>query len=274
MSGASDYVLGQSERAARRLALQDLHFAAPSEALLDALALRPADRVVELGCGPGAFTRRILNRLGANGVVVGVDSSSGLLEQAKASLAQLGGSRFQPTLADVAKPGAWIDGADVVTGRAVLHHVPMAEFLLGRLRARLRPGTRIGFLEPDFRSPLARIAHLEATSRPELAPLLVWAKSINDLYSAWRISPCVGATLAQTLETAGYSNVRHAWHEFPTDETVIENIQMIYDEVRDTYVSLGILSAAEIDEQQRLLRALPNDVLPAVWGLHQVSAVV
>jgi len=41
----SCYVLGQSEFAARRLELQDRHFAAPSEALLDALALRPADRV-------------------------------------------------------------------------------------------------------------------------------------------------------------------------------------------------------------------------------------
>lgn len=271
---ATDYVLGQSERAARRLALQDQHFAAPSEALLDALALKPGDRVVELGCGAGAFTRRILNRLGANGVVVGVDSSASFLEHAKDSLGQHGGTRFKPTLADVAKPGAWLDGADVVTGRAVLHHVPMAEFLLGKLRAILRPGTRIGFLEPDFRSPLAKIAHLEATGRPELAPLLVWAKAINDLYAAWRISPSVGATLAQTLETAGYQNVRHVWHEFPTDATVIENILMIYDEVRDTYASLGILSLAEIDEQQKLLRALPVGALPAVWGLHQVTALV
>lgn len=268
-----EYVLGQSERAARRLALQDRHFAAPSEALLDALALKSDDRVVELGCGPGAFTRRILARLGAGGVVVGVDTSAKLLEQAQAALGP-DETRFRPTLADVAQPGAWLDGADVVTGRAVLHHVPMAEFLLGRLRALLLPGTRIGFLEPDFRSPLAKIAHLEATGRPELAPLLVWAKAINDLYAAWRISPGVGATLAQTLTAAGYADVRHAWHEFPTDATVIENIGLLYDEVRDTYVSLGILSAAEIDEQQELLRALPVGDLPPVWGLHQVTALV
>ncbi len=269
---SSDYVLGQSERAARRLALQDRHFAVPSEALLDALAIQPNDRVVELGCGPGGFTRRILNRLGANGVVVGVDSSASLLEQAKDSLAQLGGTRFKPTLADVAKPGAWLDGADVIAGRAVLHHVPMAEFLIGRLRATLRPGTRIGFLEPDFRRPLGCLA-LQEVNHPELAPLLRFARSINELYAAWRISPAVGASLAPTMEDAGYTNVRHTWHPFATDESVLENMSLIYDEVRDTFASLGIITVAEIEEQRRLLSELPVGDLPAVWGLHQVTAV-
>src|SRR5947199_1302683 len=113
MSDTAGYVLGQSDRAARRLEVQDRHLAGPSEALLDALALRPTDRVVELGCGPGGFTRRILNRLGPNGVVVAVDASASLLEQAKASLGELGGTRYKPTLADVSKPGPWLAGADV-----------------------------------------------------------------------------------------------------------------------------------------------------------------
>src|SRR5437868_2234261 len=42
----SGYVLGQSERAARRLEIQDRHFGEASEKLLDELAVRPADRVV------------------------------------------------------------------------------------------------------------------------------------------------------------------------------------------------------------------------------------
>ncbi|MBN9122753.1 MAG: methyltransferase domain-containing protein [Planctomycetes bacterium] len=274
MSTDHNYVLGQSERAARRLELQDRHFAAPSEALLDALGIRPGDRVIELGCGPGGFTNRIARRLGTGGVVVAVDASAALLEQARATVAGAGPGRVEFVRADVSRPGAWLDGADVVLGRAVLHHVPMAEYLLGRLRATLRPGTRLGFLEPDFRRPLVRLAHAEATGRPELAPLLVFSKVINDLYAAWRISPAVGASLAPALEEAGYANVRHAWHPFATDESVIENMRMIYDEVRDTLVSLGVLSAAEIAEQQQLLAALRAGDLPPVWGLHQVTAVV
>src|SRR5436305_4106243 len=102
----------------------------------------------------------------------------------------------------------------------------MVEFMLGRLRAALRPGTRLGFLEPDFRTPLARLAYLEATTRPELAPLHVWAVAINQLYLARRISPDVGVSLARTLEIAGYQGVRSEWAECPTNEQTIENMLM------------------------------------------------
>src|SRR5438132_172306 len=245
MSEAQGYVLGQSDRAARRLEVQDAHFAEASERLLDELGLRPGDRVVELGCGPGGFSRRVLGRLGPGGVLVGVDASPALLEQARGRLAGAGPARFEPVLADVARPGPWLAGADVVVGRAVLHHVPMAEFLLGRLRAALKPGTRVGFIEPDFRTPLARLAYLQATGRPELAPLGVWAVAINNLYLANRISPEVGATLAQTLKTAGYANVRGDWSECRSDSLMIENMLMFYDEVRDRLQTLGILTVDE-----------------------------
>src|SRR6202008_1112016 len=80
-----DYVLGHPAAGSRRLGVQDAPFAEASERLLDELALRPDDRVVEFGCGPGGFSRRILRRLGAGGVLVGVDCSQGLLDQAAQS---------------------------------------------------------------------------------------------------------------------------------------------------------------------------------------------
>jgi ubiquinone/menaquinone biosynthesis C-methylase UbiE len=271
MTETQGYVLGQSADAARRLAIQDAHFADVSEQLLDELALKPTDRVVELGCGPGSFSRRILQRLGAGGTLVAVDSSGGLLDQARAFLAGAGPARYEPVLADVTTLGPWLDGADVVVGRAVLHHVPMVEFLLGRLRNRLRPGTRVGFIEPDFRAPLGRLGYLEATGRPELAPLGVWATAINNLYLANRLSPAVGASLARSLELAGYRRVRSAWAECRSDQHMIENMLMFYDEVRDRLQALGVLTAAQIAEQQRLLRALPVEALPAAWGNHRVA---
>jgi ubiquinone/menaquinone biosynthesis C-methylase UbiE len=270
MSEAQGYVLGQSEGAARRLAIQDAHFAEVSEVLLDELALRPHDRVVEFGCGAGSFSRRIMRRLGADGVLVGVDCTKGLLAQAKDAVADMGPARFEPVSADIAKLGAWLDGADVVVGRTMLHHIPMVELVLGRLRAAVKPRTRVGFLEPDFRTPLARLAYLEATGRPELKPLAVWATAINQLYLANRISPAVGATLARTLEFAGYSSVRSAWTETCSSALTIENMLMFFDEVRDRLESLGILTGAEIDEQQRLLRDLSVESLPAAWGIFRV----
>jgi ubiquinone/menaquinone biosynthesis C-methylase UbiE len=271
MQPSRGYVLGQSARAARRLEIQDAHFALVSELLLDDLAVRPGERVVELGCGPGGFSRRILRRLGAGGVLVGVDYTEGLLNQARDQLGKLRPARFEPVLADIAQLGSWLDGADVVVARTVLHHIPMVEFLLGRLRARVRPGTRIGLMEPDFRTPLARLAYLEATGRPELAPLHTWAVAINQLYEANRLSPDIGATLARALELAGYRRVRADWQEAPSDALAIENMQMFYDEVRNQLDALGILTTAEVAEQQRLLRELPTEGLPAVWGIYRVA---
>jgi ubiquinone/menaquinone biosynthesis C-methylase UbiE len=271
MSEAKGYILGQTADAARRLAIQDAHFADTSERLLDDVPILPNDRVVELGCGPGSFSRRILARLGEAGTLVAVDASEGLLKHASSALND---KRFVPTLADITTLGPWLDGADVVIGRAVLHHVPMAEFLLGRLRAILKPGTRVGFIEPDFRTPLARLSYMQVTGRPELAPLGVWAVAINNLYLANRISPDVGATLAQTLKTAGYRNVRGDWSECRSDGMMIENMLMFYDEVRARLETLGIMTAAEVAEQQRLLRALVPEKLPAAWGIFRVACEV
>ena len=174
-------------------------------------------------------------------------------------------------LADITTLGKWLDGADVVVGRAVLHHVPMAEFLLGRLRAALKAGTRVGFIEPDFRSPAARLSFLEATGRTELAPLKVWGVAINHLYLANRISPDVGASLARTLQIGGYQNVRANWSECRSDGMMIENMLMFYDEVKDRLASLGIMTAVQVDEQKGLLSALNPASLPAAWGIHAVT---
>ncbi|HEX3149012.1 MAG TPA: methyltransferase domain-containing protein [Gemmataceae bacterium] len=270
MSEPTGYVLGQARDAGRRLEIQDQQFAGPSERLLDELVLKPGDRVVELGCGPGGMTRRILRRLGTAGVVVGVDGSQGLLDQARAALAGLG--RFETVVANVSELGSWLDGADVVIGRNILHHVPMAELLVGRLRTAIKPGTRVGFIEPDFRIPVARLGYLEATGRSELAPLRVWATVINQLYQARDISPAVGATLGPAMEAAGYRNVRTFWSEYPTDAAVVENLVMFYDEVRDTLGNLKIQTSSQVDEQQRLLRDLSEFPLPAAWGAHVIAA--
>jgi ubiquinone/menaquinone biosynthesis C-methylase UbiE len=272
MTKPPEYVLGQSADAARRLEIQDAHFADVSEKLLDDLALRPGDRVVELGCGAGSFSRRVIRRLGKGGVLVGVDSSPGLLDQAGRGVADAGAARFEPVLADLAQPGQWLHGADAVVARTVLHHVPMVEFFLGRLRATLRPGTRLGFIEPDFRTPLTRVAYQEATGRPELRCLLMWGLAINQLYQVNRLSPAVGATLAKSLDLAGCRIVHSFWQECRSDSLMIENMLMFYDEVRERLNALHIMTAAEIDEQQRQLRGVVADHLPPVWAVHSVIA--
>jgi hypothetical protein len=207
-----------------------------------------------------------------DGVVVGVDSSEGLLRQAKAALANEGPGRFEAVHADVTTLGPWLDGADAVVGRAMLHHVPMAEQFLGRLRARLRRGTRVGFIEPDFRSPQAQIAWQVASGRTELEPLLVWGTAINQLYNANRISPCVGATMLRALELCTLGRTRSAWFMCRSNAAMLENMRWFYAEVRDRLDEKGILPAAEVDRQRQLLAELATNDLPAAWGMFAAVA--
>lgn len=272
MSTTSDYVLGQNTDAARRLDIQDLQFAQVSEQLLDDVNLRPDARVVEIGIGAGGFTRRILRRLGPQGVLVGVDRTAGLLEQARASLAGTSAARFEPVLADVSQPGDWLVGADVVLGRTVVHHIPLAEAWLGRLHTALPAGTRVGFVEPEFRALLGRFVVLECAGRPELAVLRVWAEGITRFYEACGLSPGIGSTIGWALQASGFHDVNVTSTECPTDATVIENLLLYYSEIRAKYEQLGIMTTAEIEEQKRQLRALPAGELPAVWGIHRITA--
>ena len=106
-----------------------------------------------------------------------------------------------------------------------------------------------------------------------MAPLRIWANAINQLYQARAISPAVGASLARTLETGGSRGVREDWSECRSDEWMVENMIMFYDEVSERLASLGILTADEVVAQQALLRALTPTALPAVWGIHRVSCI-
>ena len=76
---------------------------------------------------------------------------------------------------------------------------------------------------------------------------------------------------SRTLELAGYRRVESEWFECPHDDAAIENMLLYYQEIRDKYVSLGVMTSAEIDEDQRLLASLSTDNLPAVWGMYCVT---
>lgn len=268
------YALGATSDAARRLEIQDAQFAGISERLLDRLGLQPHDCVVELGTGAGSFSRRILPRLGQASTFIGLDKTQALLDQASRQIAAVSEAQVELVLADICDADVWLARADVVVGRTVLHHLPLPEVFLGRLRGVLRPGTRLGFIEPEFRALVGRLAALEHEGRTELTPLRRWAEGISRYYQGRGLSPTIGATLARTLEAAGYQNVVGEWFECPMDSNGIENMLLYYDEVRDNYQSSGIMTPADIERDQRLLAALSVDDLPAVWGMYCVTCRV
>jgi trans-aconitate methyltransferase len=105
------------------------------------LPLRPADRVLDIGCGSGDFTATIA-ALVPGGHVVGVEPQPSLLEQAQRrarpnqSFVQAPAQQLSAAIAQTAEP------FDVVMSRAVLHWIPWTDHrsILEQCLSLLRPG--------------------------------------------------------------------------------------------------------------------------------------
>lgn len=112
------------------------------------VAPRPGERCVDLGCGTGAFTRR-LRRFSLD--LTGIDISSRSIERAK-SLAD--GERY--AVGDVRDTGLPAASFDIVTFSGVLHHLTTSEergLALHEAARLLRPGGRLFSFDPSAHSP-------------------------------------------------------------------------------------------------------------------------
>jgi trans-aconitate 2-methyltransferase len=133
----------------------------PFEDLLALVAPIPGGRAVDLGCGPGALTRVLHERVGA-ATTLGLDSSEAMLTKAAASAGE--GVTFER--GDIAQfaPDAPFD---LVFSNAALHWVPDHPGLLARLTTAVAPGGQLAFQVPDnFDHPSHRAAEETAAREP------------------------------------------------------------------------------------------------------------
>jgi trans-aconitate 2-methyltransferase len=109
-----------------------------ADAVLDRLAPRGDETVLDAGCGSGRVTRKLLDRL-PRGRVVAVDASGEMVAHARAALPA---DRVTVRLADLAEL-VLDEPVDAVFSNAVFHWVPDHTALFGALRRALRPGGRL-----------------------------------------------------------------------------------------------------------------------------------
>jgi 2-polyprenyl-3-methyl-5-hydroxy-6-metoxy-1,4-benzoquinol methylase len=140
----SHYVLGHHLKGeGKRLALMSKLLDPMHRRQIEALQiLRPGVRTLEVGCGNGSISLWLAEHVNPGGEAVAFDLDLSLIEVRAPNL-QL---RQGDIVAGPVERGSF----DLVTARAVLHHVSDAEVAIKNLGASLRPGGALLLSEPDF----------------------------------------------------------------------------------------------------------------------------
>jgi 2-polyprenyl-3-methyl-5-hydroxy-6-metoxy-1,4-benzoquinol methylase len=111
--------------------------------LLEKLGLQPGWSCLEAGCGNGSISQWMADRVGPGGHVVAADID--LLYITDLKLPNLE-SRQINILTDWLEEGAF----EVVTARAVLHHITLPEEAIARMLRAIKPGGVFLSIEPDM----------------------------------------------------------------------------------------------------------------------------
>lgn len=187
-----------------------------SGCILSRLRVRSGDRVLDVGCGTGLYTRRVAERSGS---VVCVDPSARMLEQIPDDQ-RLMAVRASAEDLVVGSPPLPIDRFEAILVKEAIHHVTDRGAVIGGLARLLASGGRllVVMLPPRIEYPLFQAAH--------------------DRFSELQPDP---NAIATAMADAGLA-VELSYDEFP----LVFSTQRYLAMVRDRYMSL--LSTFDDDE--------------------------
>ena len=223
---------------------------------LQHLALTSGDTVVDLGCGPGADLRRYAEAVGPSGQVVGVDYDDTAVTDARARTADL--SQVQVRSADITALDLASGSVDAVHADRVLQHVADPAAAVTEAVRILKPGGRVVFAEPDWRTLV--VDHPE----PHLSD--AFTRYVVDYQVR---NPWIGIALPRLCRTAGLTEVTI----IPVT-TVFETLAAAdrilgFDRVSQRAVDHGLLSTAD---RKRWLDELASNWTSASVTLFMVAA--
>lgn len=166
----------------------------------DALGASAGERILDLGCGPGFYVAELLERVGPEGSVAGVDTSKPMLALAAQRVGQSDNAELLEAAAgELPFPDASFDAAVSVQ---VLEYVEDVDQALAELHRVLRPGGRVVLWDVDWTTVSMHSAD-EARMQRVLA---AW-----DRHLVHRSLP---RTLSRRLSAAGFADVSLTGHSF------------------------------------------------------------
>lgn len=192
-NSAPEYVLDHHQQGERqRLALMSRLLDPMHRRHIERLGVGPGARTLEAGCGNGSISAWLAGQVAPGGQAVAVDLDL--------SLASADVPGLELRQADILAGPVEPRGFDLVTARAMLHHVTNAEAAVVNLVASARPGGTILVIEPDF-LPVSIAEPAEV--RAFWAGWLAWSRQQGIDYFIGR--PADGdAVQARTCGCGGY----------------------------------------------------------------------
>jgi SAM-dependent methyltransferase len=154
--------------------------------LMDALKLKPGDVVADIGAGTGYFTRRLAEKVGANGLVYAVDIQPEMLDLLTNKMAEAGIHNVKTILGTVSNPNLPSHSTDLILMVDVYHEFDHPREMVEAMLRGLKPGGRIVFVEFRGEDPKVPIKPLhkmtEAQVRKEMAVFpLQWVETLEVL---------------------------------------------------------------------------------------------
>jgi arsenite methyltransferase len=134
---------------------------------LRAMNLRPGERVLDIGSGPGLLTKDIAATVGAEGAAVGIDVSAPMIGIARKRCEDFSWARFE--VADATSLPFDDNSFDVGVSTQVYEYVADIPAALAELYRVTRPGGRVVIVDTDYDSWVVHTSNQERFARVRAA---------------------------------------------------------------------------------------------------------
>ncbi len=111
--------------------------------------LRPGDRLLDVGCGPGTLTADLADAV-APGSVVAIDVSAAVVEEASGYATERGVDNISFRVGDFRRAGLSADSFDVVHAHQVLQHLADPVGALTDMAGLTKPGGIVAVRDSDY----------------------------------------------------------------------------------------------------------------------------
>ncbi|SER80285.1 class I SAM-dependent methyltransferase [Natrinema salaciae] len=134
------------DRWSDRYGMSERDFEPIREAAIDRLALEPGDRVLEVGCGPGVNFEPVRREIGAEGELVAVDYSPGMIANARDRIDARGWENVRVRRAD-ATTVEFEEPFDAALASLSLSVMPDVRRTVEHIYRSIGPGARLGVVD-------------------------------------------------------------------------------------------------------------------------------